>query len=92
MRVRTPEEGFDILALNEVHVVMCEQYMPSLSGAAFLERVKDLYPDTFRVVLSSQPDPDPIMRGINCGAIHRSYSMPWDSRGLREALQRALRP
>ncbi|MEO5691891.1 MAG: EAL domain-containing protein [Usitatibacter sp.] len=91
LRVSTPEEGFDILALNEVHVVICEQDMPSLSGAEFLERVKDLYPETFRVVLSSQPDPDPIMRGINCGAIHRSYSKPCDSHGLRETLKRALR-
>ncbi len=91
LRALDPTEGFELLALNEVHVVICAQDMPTLDGAAFLARVKDLYPETFRIVLSARPDPDPIMRGINCGAIHRAYSKPWDSRELWESLCPPLR-
>jgi len=84
-------EAFELLALNEVQVVMCDQRMAPMSGDVFLDRVKGLYPDTFRIVLSGGIDPEVIMDAINRGTIHRFYKKPWDSRLLRDNLRDAFR-
>jgi diguanylate cyclase (GGDEF)-like protein/PAS domain S-box-containing protein len=84
-------EAFELLALNEVQVVMCDQRMAPMSGDVFLDRVKGLYPDTFRIVLSGGIDPDVIMDAINRGSVHRFYKKPWDSRMLRDNLRDAFR-
>jgi diguanylate cyclase (GGDEF)-like protein/PAS domain S-box-containing protein len=85
------EEGFEQLALHHVDVLMCDERMPVMSGTDFLDRVKDLYPDTFRIVLSGQADPGGIMAAINRGSVQRFYAKPWDNRTLRESIGEAFR-
>jgi diguanylate cyclase (GGDEF)-like protein len=84
-------EGFSILALNEVHVILCDQSMPAMSGTDFFDRVKELYPSTFRIVLSGYTDPESIIEAVNRGAVFRFYTKPWDNNALRESVREAFR-
>jgi diguanylate cyclase (GGDEF)-like protein len=84
-------EGFELLALHEVQVILCDQRMPTMSGTVFLDRVKDLYPDTLRIVLSGYTDLGSIMDAINRGAIYRFYTKPWDNKVLRDNIREAFR-
>lgn len=84
-------EGFELLALHPVQVILCDQRMPHMSGTLFLDRVKDLYPDTFRIVLSGYTDLESIMEAVNRGAIYRFYTKPWDNKVLRENVAEAFR-
>jgi response regulator RpfG family c-di-GMP phosphodiesterase len=84
-------EGFELLALNPVHVVLCDQRMPAMAGTVFLERVKDLYPDTIRIVLSGYANAEPIMKAINGGTVHRFYTKPWNNKVLRNDIRDAFR-
>ncbi|CUI03765.1 EAL domain-containing protein [Massilia antarctica] len=88
---RSAAEGFDVLALNEVQVILCDQCMPAMSGTEFLDKVKELYPKTFRIVLSGQTDLESIMKAVNCGAIFRFYTKPWDNNLLRDNVRDAFR-
>jgi diguanylate cyclase (GGDEF)-like protein/PAS domain S-box-containing protein len=83
-------KGFEMLALNDVQVILCDQSMPLMEGTVFLDRVRDLYPDTFRVILSGHSDPEGIMEAINRGAIHRYYTKPWDKKALRDYIRQAF--
>jgi diguanylate cyclase (GGDEF)-like protein/PAS domain S-box-containing protein len=83
-------EGFELLALHEVHVILCDQRMPSMNGTEFLDRVKDMYPDTLRIVLSGYTDLESIMDAINRGSIYRFYTKPWDNQQLRENIRAAF--
>ncbi|MGZ5380181.1 MAG: EAL domain-containing protein [Mycobacterium sp.] len=87
----TAAAGFELLALNQVQVVMCGQRLPAMSGNLFLERVKHLYPDTLRIVLSGYTDLESIIEAINRGAIHRFCTKPWDNAVLRDNLREAFR-
>ena len=87
----TAAEGFDILARNKVHVIVCDQCMPQMSGTEFMERVKNLCPDTFRIMLSAYADLTPIMAAINHGAIDRFYTKPWKGAVLRENIREGFR-
>ena len=84
-------EGFEVLALNVVQVILCDQCMPVMSGTAFLERVKELYPKTYRIVLSGYTDLGSIMEAVNCGAIFRFYTKPWNNTHLRDNVRDAFR-
>ncbi|MEO7497941.1 MAG: EAL domain-containing protein [Massilia sp.] len=84
-------EGFELLAQHNVQVIICDQRMPVMSGTEFFDRVKDMYPDSFRIVLSGYTDLESIMRAVNKGAIYRFYTKPWDNAVLRADLREAFR-
>ena len=56
----------------------------------YVDRVKELYPDTLRIVLSGYTDLESIMEAINRGAIYRFYTKPWDNLQLRNNIQEAF--
>lgn len=84
-------EAFDLLASNHVQVILSDQRMPDMSGTEFLTRVRDLYPDTVRMVLSGYTDLATITEAINLGAIYRFLTKPWNDDELREHIRDAFR-
>ena len=84
-------DAFALLAVNAVQVIVCDQLMPVMSGTEFFDCVKDMYPATFRIVLSGYTDLQSIMEAINRGAIYRFYTKPWDNATLRENVREAFR-
>jgi diguanylate cyclase (GGDEF)-like protein len=84
-------EGFDMMALHPVQVILCDQRMPVMSGAEFFDRVKGMYPDALRIILSGYTDLESIMESINRGSIYRFYTKPWDSDVLRDNVRNAFR-
>ena len=91
LTAQTAAEGFDLLARHAVQVILCDQCMPLMSGTEFMERVKNLCPDTFRIMLSAYADLTPIMAAINHGAIDRFYTKPWKGAVLRENIREGFR-
>jgi diguanylate cyclase (GGDEF)-like protein/PAS domain S-box-containing protein len=86
----SPAEGFELLALHEVHVIVCDQRMPIMSGTEFLSKVKEMYPDTIRIILSGYTGLEAVLDSINRGAIYRFYTKPWDDTQLRDNIRLAF--
>jgi diguanylate cyclase (GGDEF)-like protein len=84
-------EAFDLLASNTVQVIVSDQRMPDMSGTEFLAKVRELYPDTLRMVLSGYTDLATITEAINHGAIYRFLTKPWNDEELRGHIQAAFR-
>jgi EAL domain-containing protein (putative c-di-GMP-specific phosphodiesterase class I)/FixJ family two-component response regulator/GGDEF domain-containing protein len=84
-------EAFDLLATNPVGVVVCDQRMPSMTGTEFLRRVKELHPNTVRIVLSGYTDLNSVIDAVNRGAIYKFFSKPWDEEALLASLRDAFR-
>ncbi|GAB3735751.1 EAL domain-containing protein [Luteimonas pelagia] len=84
-------EAFHLLASQNVQVIVSDQRMGDMSGTEFLTRVRDLYPDTIRMVLSGYTDLATITEAINRGAIYRFLTKPWDDDELREHIRAAFR-
>jgi diguanylate cyclase (GGDEF)-like protein/PAS domain S-box-containing protein len=87
----SPAEAFEMLALYTVQVVLCDQRMPAMSGTEFLSRVKEMYPDTMRIILSGYAGVEDVLDSINRGAIYRFYMKPWDDNELRDNVRLAFR-
>jgi diguanylate cyclase (GGDEF)-like protein/PAS domain S-box-containing protein len=90
LKAGTADEAFELLALHEVQVILCDQRLPGMSGTEFLSQVKDLYPQTIRIILSGYLGVDAVLESINRGAIYRFYTKPWDDVQLRDNIRLAF--
>jgi diguanylate cyclase (GGDEF)-like protein/PAS domain S-box-containing protein len=87
----TVGQAFSLLASHDVQVILSDQRMPECSGTEFLGRVKDLYPDTVRLILSGYTDLSTVTDAINHGSIYRFLTKPWDDNDLRAHIREAFR-
>jgi len=69
-------------------VVVSDMRMPGIDGAALLNRVKDEWPATVRIMLSGHADREAIVRALP--ALHQLLSKPCDAGTLRSTLERSL--
>ncbi|OMH25868.1 EAL domain-containing protein [Motiliproteus sp. MSK22-1] len=83
-------EGLDILAREPVDVIVADQIMPKMCGTEFLRSVKELHPDTVRIILSGYAQLEHITRAINDGAVYKFMSKPWDDENLRASIKDAF--
>ena len=90
-RANSGKQGLEILAQNQVGVIISDQRMPEMTGTEFLSRVRDLYPDTIRIVLSGYTDLNSVTDAINRGAIYKFLTKPWEDDLLRENIEEAFR-
>lgn len=79
----------DILRKEWVQVILCDQRMPGETGVAFLERVREAWPDVVRLVISGYTDTDDIIAGINRGGIYQYIVKPWHPDTLLEKVREA---
>jgi len=83
-------EGLEILAKHPVQVILSDQRMPAMTGAEFLGRVKALYPDTVRMVLSGYAELETVVQAVNEGAIYKFFVKPWEDGQLRAQIRDAF--
>jgi diguanylate cyclase (GGDEF)-like protein/PAS domain S-box-containing protein len=84
-------EGLELLSLNRVAVIVSDFRMPGMNGAEFLGRVKELYPETVRIVLSAHADLESVTDAINVGAIYKFLNKPWRDEDVRDKVAEAFR-
>ncbi len=82
--------AFELLAVEEVRVIISDQVMPGMTGTAFFREVKSMYPHTFRIVLSGFTDRKTLTDAINEGAIYKFLSKLWNDEELREIVRKAF--
>ncbi|MDZ4349174.1 MAG: EAL domain-containing protein [Xanthomonadaceae bacterium] len=91
LTANTVDQAFSLLASHHVQVILSDQRMPDCSGTEFLGRVKDLYPNTIRMILSGYTDLSTVTDAINRGSIYRFLTKPWDDNDLRAHIREAFR-
>jgi response regulator RpfG family c-di-GMP phosphodiesterase len=79
--------ALDVLANEEVAVLVSDIRMPEVDGLELLRIAKDKHPNVIRMVITAFSDVDPILRAINEGLVARYIVKPWD----REELVQVLR-
>jgi diguanylate cyclase (GGDEF)-like protein len=83
-------EGLQLLAEHAVDVIVSDQRMPEMTGVEFLRTVRQLYPDTVRIVLSGFTELQTVTDAVNAGAIYKFLTKPWDDDQLRSHIQEAV--
>lgn len=90
--VSSAEEALEFLGATRepVAVIVSDQRMTGISGDELLRRVKELSPDTVRMILTAYSDLEPILGAVNEGLVARYVIKPWDRSELEETLRWAL--
>ncbi|MGE4369078.1 MAG: EAL domain-containing protein [Burkholderiaceae bacterium] len=91
LTANSPDHAFALLAENDVQVVVSDQRMPEMTGTEFFSRVKEIYPDTVRLILSGYTDLKSVTDAINRGSIYRFLTKPWDDEALRREVAAAFK-
>jgi HD-like signal output (HDOD) protein len=75
------------LAQKPADVVVTDMRMPGMDGAALLEKIRDLYPATTRIVLSGHAEREAVVRAVP--VTHQFLSKPCEGETLRAVIERA---
>ncbi|HEX4924015.1 MAG TPA: hybrid sensor histidine kinase/response regulator [Bdellovibrionales bacterium] len=90
LKATSGSQALDILADEDVALIISDQRMPRMTGVDFLERSIELRPDAVRILLTGYTDIESVVAAINSGQIYRYVTKPWDSRELSAAVDRAV--
>ncbi len=69
-------EALELLQTEPVTVVVSDMRMPQMDGATFLSRVRALYPEMVRILLTGQADTQAAITAVNEGQIYRFLTKP----------------
>ncbi|MFA7318697.1 MAG: EAL domain-containing protein [Sulfuricella sp.] len=86
----SPAEAFELLACHQAGVILSDQGMPDMSGIEFLSRVKRMYPEVGRIILSGHRDLKLIAEAFNQGAIYKYITKPWNDGEVLGAVREAF--
>ena len=82
------EEALTTLARQPYDAIITDMRMPRMDGAQLLDKVKELYPQVVRIVLSGQANRETVLR--SAGPAHQYVSKPCDPQELKSRLAQAF--
>lgn len=83
--------ALEIIAKEEITVILTDQRMPDLSGVQLLERARDLRPAALGILISGYTDAAALVDALNLGNVRGFLPKPWDVHQLRRQLDQVLR-
>lgn len=93
--ILTAESGKEALAVLEtegpIAVIIADMRMPEMDGVELLTHVKDMYPDTVRLMLTGNADQETAIEAVNKGQIFRFLNKPCSIPLLATSIALALR-
>lgn len=85
------QAGLEILAQEQVDLIISDQRMPHMVGTVFLAKARELSPHSVRMILSGYTDLESVTAAINDGAVYKFLTKPWEDDILRLSIREALR-
>jgi putative two-component system response regulator len=83
-------EGLEILAREDVWVVVSDYLMPRMRGIEFLSQARMLKPATIRIMMTAYADLSIAIEAINKSEAYRFVTKPWNNQELMDTVDEAL--
>jgi putative nucleotidyltransferase with HDIG domain len=91
LRAGNGEEALGIVRGESVAVVVADNLLPGMRGVELLSRVRDLSPDTVRVLLSGHADLPTAVEAIHRGEVSRFLEKPWVDEEIVRTVEEGVR-
>lgn len=72
-------QALEIIAANDIQVIISDQRMPGMLGTELLQAVRKNSPGTMRILLTGYSDLAAIVGSVNDGEIFRFVNKPWNN-------------
>lgn len=82
--------GFILEREGPFALVISDQRMPGLDGVGVLKKVREMHPETIRMLLTGFASQDDTQRAINESGIARYMNKPWDDEALRQLVRECV--
>ena len=92
-QIETASNGQEALALMQqksFHLIISDHMMPGMTGAELLQKAREQFPDTIRIMLTGHADTTAVMGAIKEGAVYRFILKPAQDDDLRVTVALAL--
>ena len=91
LRAENGEEALGIVRREPVAVVVSDNLMPGMRGVELLSQVRNLSPDTVRVLLTGYADLPTAIEAINRGEVFRFHVKPWVDEEIVRTVEEGVR-
>jgi len=95
LRILTADNAMEALnhfSTEEIAVIVSDNYMPEMNGLELLESLKNISPDTVKILMTAYADLSSALAAINQSEVFRYVVKPWEPEEMlnvvREGLQR----
>ena len=85
------DELLEQISSQAFAIIITDQRMPEVEGTKLLDIVKQVSPDTIRILLTGYTDIQAATEAINRGSVYRFLTKPWDDEMLKLTLQQAIK-
>ena len=87
----SPSEALEEIQNEEIDLIISDYLMPGeMNGIQFLLKVKELQPETIRVLLTAYADKENAIKGINEVGLYQYVEKPWDNEQLLLLIRNGL--
>lgn len=83
-------EALSTLSTHGAKVILCDQHMPGMTGTEFLGRIRQVFPETVRIIYSCKTNGEAINDAVNQGVAYKALHKPWDDDQLLETIREAF--
>ena len=85
-------EALKVLRKNEeIKVIISDQRMPDVSGIEFFDKIRSLYPNKVRIIITGYSDISTAIDSINKGEVYRYINKPWKTEDIRLVIIDAIK-
>lgn len=84
-----PVDAYNMIAEQNIAIVITDHNMPSMSGVEFLESISSDYPNVQRILLTGFTDLVPVMEAVNKGKVFRIISKPFNMKEIAKMVAEA---
>ncbi len=90
LNASSADDALDLFDKEEIAVIVSDNHMPGMRGIDLLSRVRDISPDTMKILMTAHADLSVAVNAINRGEVFRFIIKPWDNDDLLHTVQEAV--
>jgi response regulator RpfG family c-di-GMP phosphodiesterase len=84
------DAAIPILENETIHVILSDQRMPKMTGIEFFEKIKTIYPDPIRILITGYTDINAVIDAINRGQVYKYLAKPWNEEDVKIFVEKAF--
>lgn len=83
------KEGIEIIAQNQIDIIITDYKMPIINGIDFIKEVKKMYPHKTCIIISGFAESD-VLNSEEKTLVFDFVTKPWLKKNLMEIIEKAL--
>ena len=90
LKAENAKEALRLLGEKEIAVLITDNRMPGMCGIELLTCLKDLSPETVKILMTGHADLSTAIEAINIGEVFRFIVKPWENEALIRTVQEGV--